>query len=201
MLTSKYYDAPSLYELAFALPPQSVWKANSFSAVLQELEVLDRGARSLLDIGCGTGILPKMIALRHPRLRIKAIDCSRHMIQYASRVHSHTSIEYRVQDFWEENGRYDRVTSTYSWYFFPPESAARKLKSVLSPGGCALIVDTRETPITRTQRRIFGFLSGQFLSIYKPEEVSRTLEREGFSTTWRTVDRREGSYLVVARLA
>jgi len=194
----KYYDAPDFHELAFAFPPQSIWRAHSFSAMVTELGCLGGETRTLLDVGCGTGVLTKMMALRRPRLAITAIDLSPHMVNYAKRVHSHPSIEYRTQDFWQENGSYDCVTSAYCWYFFPLESAARKLKSILNPKGSALIVATTGTPLTRMHRKIMSSISGQDLR--RPQDITLSLDREGFSTEWRMVDRIEGSYLVVAIL-
>jgi 2-polyprenyl-3-methyl-5-hydroxy-6-metoxy-1,4-benzoquinol methylase len=199
MVRWKYYEAPHFHELAFLFPPQSIWRARSFGAILTELRCSGKGARTLLDVGCGTGVLPKKIALKCPGIVIKAIDLSPHMINYARRAHSHPSIDYRIQSFWEEDGCYDRVTSTYCWYFFPLERAAKKLKKILNPNGCALIVATRGTPATRMHRRIFSSISGQDLR--RPEEITGSLEDEGFSTEWRIVDRTEGSYLVVAALA
>jgi 2-polyprenyl-3-methyl-5-hydroxy-6-metoxy-1,4-benzoquinol methylase len=195
----KYYDAPHFHELAFLLPPQSIWRANSFGAILAELGHLHRSTHTLLDVGCGTGVLAKRIALRYPDLTVKAIDLSPHMINYAKRVHFHSSIEYRTQCFWEENGKYDCVTSTYCWYFFPLDKAARKLRSILNPKGCALIVATTGTPVTRMHRRIFRSISGQDLC--SPHEITLTLKRVGFSAEWRSVSKTEGSYLVVAVLA
>jgi len=200
MLTSRYYRAPHLYELAFTLPPQGVWRGRAFGAVLNELEKLDSRDRNLLDVGCGAGVLAKMIALRNPRTRIKAIDSSYHMVRYARKFHDHPSVDYAVQSFWKENGTYDAVTAAYCWHFFPLTRAALKLKSILKPGGRALIVATRETPITRIHRCLFRILSPQTLSLYWPKELSESLEKEGFSVRWRTVDSIEGSYLVVARL-
>jgi SAM-dependent methyltransferase len=195
----KYYDAPHFHELAFLLPPQSIWRANSFKAVLTELGSLDRNIEALLDVGCGTGVLAKRVALAYPGMFIKAIDLSPRMVSYARRVHPHPSVDYRTQCFWEEGGEYDCVTSTYSWYFFPLEKAARKLRSVLKPKGCALIVATGGTPATRVHRRIFRPISGQ--GLLDPDDTTRSLLREGFSAEWHSVSRTEGSYLVRAVLA
>jgi 2-polyprenyl-3-methyl-5-hydroxy-6-metoxy-1,4-benzoquinol methylase len=199
MFKPKYYDAPNLHELAFVFPPQSIWRGQAFSAILGELSSGVYVAKTLLDVGCGTGVLPKMIALKFSNLSVKAIDSSSHMIRYARRVHPHPSIDYEAMSFWDEKGTYDRVTSTYSWYFFPPDEAARKLRSVLNPGGNAFIVATKGTVFTRIHRRILKSISGQDLC--HPDKISRSLEKEGFSTAWRMVNRTEGSFLVVAELA
>jgi trans-aconitate methyltransferase len=199
MFKPKYYDAPYLHELAFVFPPQSIWRSQTFSAILSELSSGVHHAKTLLDVGCGTGVLPKMIALKYSHLSVKAIDSSSHMIRYARRVHPHPSIEYEAMSFWEENGTYDCVTSTYSWYFFPLHKAARKLRRMLNPGGNAFIVATKGTVLTRIHRRIFNSISGQDLC--HPDKISGSLQQEGFSTTWRMVNKTEGSFLVVAELA
>lgn len=200
MIVSKQYRAPHLYELAFAIPPQGRWRARAFGAILKELGQLDRSGRSLLDIGCGAGVLSKMMALRNPQCNIKAIDSSPYMIQYAKKIHGYPSLDYVTQSFWDETGTYDLVTAAYCWHFFPLSSAAEKLKSILRPRGCALIVATRETVLTRIHRRIFHIFSNEALSLYSPEQLSESLKRKGLSVEWRGVDRLEGSYLVVARL-
>lgn len=200
MAISRQYRAPHLYELAFAFPPQGRWRARAFGAILKELGRLDRSGGSLLDIGCGAGVLSKMIALKNPRSNIKAIDSSPAMVQYAKKIHCHPSLDYVAQSFWDETGTYDVVTAAYCWHFFALGSAAQKLKSILRPRGCALIVATRETLVTRTHRRLFHILSNETLFLYSPEQLSESLEKRGFSVEWRGVDRLEGSYLVVARL-
>lgn len=200
MLASRYYRAPHLYELAFSLPPQSVWRARAFEAILSELEQLGSHDGDLLDVGCGAGVLAKMIALRSPDICIKAIDSSPYMVRYARKFHAHASVDYAVRSFWDENGTYDAVTAAYCWHFFPLDDAALKLKSILRVEGRAFIVATRETPITRIHRCLFGVLSPQTLSLYRPKQLSESLQKQGFSVEWRMVDRIEGSYLVVARL-
>jgi len=141
-----------------------------------------------------------MIALKNPQCDIKAIDSSPYMVQYARKVHGHPSLDYVTQSFWEESGTYDLVTAAYCWHFFPLSSAAEKLKSILRPRGCALIVATGETLLTRVHRHIFRVFSNELLSLYSPGKLSESLKRTGFSVEWRGVDRMEGSYLVVARL-
>lgn len=200
MVISKQYRAPHLYELAFAFPPQGRWRAHAFGAILKELGQLDKSRRDFLDIGCGAGVLSKMIALKNPRSNIKAIDSSSYMVEYARKFHGHPSLDYVAQSFWDETGTYDMVTAAYCWHFFPLRSAAEKLKSILRPKACALIVATRETPLTRIHRRLFHIFSNETLSLYSPEELCESLEEKGFCVEWRGVDRSEGSYLVVARL-
>ncbi len=172
----------------------------AFRAVLSELDGTGGETWTLLDVGCGAGVLSKMIALEYPRARIKAIDSSLQMIEYARRVHSYPSVHYHTQSFWDETGSYDIVTSAYCWHFFPLEDAAAKLKSIMRPSGRALIVATRGTPITRAHKRLFRVLSTQALSLHQPEDLSQSLEREGFSVEWKILDRTEGSYIVAARV-
>lgn len=194
------YRAPHLYELAFVIPPQGRWRARSFGAILKELGQMKRSGRDLLDVGCGAGVLSKMIALKYPQCNIKAIDSSPYMVQYARKVHGHPGLDYVAQSFWDETGTYDLVTAAYCWHFFPLASAAEKLKSLLRPKGRALIVATRETLLTRTHKRLFHILWNETLSLHSPEELSESLKKNGFSVRWRGVDRLEGSYLVEARL-
>jgi 2-polyprenyl-3-methyl-5-hydroxy-6-metoxy-1,4-benzoquinol methylase len=198
---SKYYHAPHLYELAFKLPPQNRWRGAAYRAVVNGLGGTDGETWDLLDVGCGAGVLSKMIALEYPRARIRAIDSSLQMIEYARRAHPHPSIYYRAQSFWDETGSYDRVTSAYCWHFFPLEEAAAKLRSIMRPAGRALIVATKGTPVTRVHRRFFRFLSTEALALHQPEDLSRSLKKEGFSAEWKMLDRTEGSYIVAARMA
>jgi ubiquinone/menaquinone biosynthesis C-methylase UbiE len=200
MLTSRYYHAPHLYELAFVLPPQRIWRARAFKAILEETNRLDIGPQYLLDIGSGAGVLAKMIALQNPCTKIKAIDSSCHMAEYARKIHGHPSVEYVAQSFWDEDGEYDVVTAAYCWHFFPLPKAALKLKEILKAGGNAFIVATTETPVTRMHRRMFTALSSSAFRLHSPEDLAESLKREGFSVRWRHIDRWEGSYLVAARL-
>lgn len=118
-------------------------------AVLDERLATILGPGRLLDLGCGTGELARLLAGRHPGLFVTGVDVSAAMVALARR---RTGVLERV-DFLvadagrlpaEWTGRYDWAVATGSLYLWrDPLRALAQLHRVLRPGGRAWLAENR----------------------------------------------------------
>ena len=105
-----------------------------FSAIAAEC----RGARSLLDVGCGTGHLLERFSENRSIRRI-GIELNRHAAQFARRVADCEIAEIPFEDF-QTNERFDVITliNVFS-HVQSLDSLFLKLRSLLAPGGKVIL--------------------------------------------------------------
>lgn len=111
--------------------------------------VAPRPGTSVLDLGCGTGTFPIMLALENPRVSVVGIDPDPDVIALAERKASRSGarLELRVAGaealpFKQES--FDSVTSTLAFHHLPPavkRAALQEALRVLRPGGRLFILD------------------------------------------------------------
>lgn len=93
------------------------------------------GASSVLDVGCGSGLITNFLARRHPHIQFDAVDFS-DSIDYAmhfSEQHNITNITYYKQDFllFDSNRQYDVVFSNGVVHHIPEyQTAIDKIKKL-----------------------------------------------------------------------
>lgn len=95
------------------------------------------GARTALDVGCGSGRFARRLAAAG--LAVEGIDASAEMITLA-RALGPAAITYRNEDVTTaELGRYDFVSCLASLHHVPFETVA-KLRAALNPGGVLAVL-------------------------------------------------------------
>ena len=107
-----------------------------YEAAKQLTDMLPENARNILDIGCGTGILTKMLKDKYNDSAICAIDISQEMISVAK--NKVKDVDYIVADAEEISGgkTYDLITSNASLQWLKGlEKAMLSFKKILNPGG------------------------------------------------------------------
>ncbi len=105
-------------------------------AARQLAGMLPESAHQILDIGCGTGLLTKMLRSRYKSGRISALDISGEMILEAKKKVG--DAEYIVADAEEFCGEapFDLIVSNAAFQWFKDlEGTLLSLKKLLSPGG------------------------------------------------------------------
>lgn len=107
-------------------------------------DLLEDGAPSVLDVGCGTGKVARLLAGRGAKvLGVEADD----RMAAVARAHG---IDVEVASFeeWEPGGRrFGLVTAGQAWHWVDPDLGPRKAADLLEDGGrLALFWNLRERP-------------------------------------------------------
>jgi SAM-dependent methyltransferase len=101
-----------------------------------------RGDRAL-DLGCGTGGQTVLLADRYAE--VLAVDLSGPMVEFARRRRPGPNVRYEQRDLRDvtpdTDGRFDLVFSAYTLHHVDLHSALLRIRSLVRPGGQALLVD------------------------------------------------------------
>ena len=114
------------------------------------VEALQRGGRAI-DIGCGTGVVPVLLAQAFPQAQVSGLDLDARSLQLAADNARRAGVEGRVRfvhlsasDWQPEPGSYDFVSSFDCIHDLgDPLGALRRMREALAPGGTALLVEPR----------------------------------------------------------
>jgi ubiquinone/menaquinone biosynthesis C-methylase UbiE len=136
----------------------------------------------LVDIGCGPGRLPTVIARHQPDLHLVGIDSSDEMIRTAAANAAASGFSDRVE-FWlgdvaklpMNDGSVDFAVSTLSLHHWSdPIRGFGEIHRILKPGGELLIFDLRRDPI-----RFFYWLLRFAQRVVVPAGLRRIDEPQG----------------------
>jgi SAM-dependent methyltransferase len=114
--------------------------------VLPMLALMDLGPDEIiLDVGCGTGWLCRLLAARLPQSRIAGIDVADEMVRRSRAARASVpNLSFRiggVEAIPESDGTFSRVVSVESAYYWPnPAQGLSEIRRVLRPGGSAWIL-------------------------------------------------------------
>ncbi len=171
-LWSLFYDWPLVQRLTYR-PGQD--------AVLRVLAEV--GARRVLDVGCGTGLLTARIAAAGSVTRSVGCDFSRGMLRRAAdRSDAPAWVCADAGRLPLRGGAFDAVTCTEAFHWFPdPIAALSEFHRVLGPGGHILLALVN--PPLRWQSRLAASVSrlaGEPLHWPTRGELRRAVEAAGF---------------------
>ncbi|MBC8123165.1 MAG: methyltransferase domain-containing protein [Gemmatimonadaceae bacterium] len=127
-------------------------------------------ASHVLDLGCGTGCLLRLLAKRFGDLRGVGLDLSERMVSQACQRNHAARLSF-VQGNAEvlpfAAAQFDAVFSTFSFqHYLHPEQVVQEVRRVLRPGGYFYWVDTSVGE--RTGHRTIAMTPGG-LRLYSPE--------------------------------
>lgn len=124
--------------LVVSLGQTSLWRRRALVGV--DLGHDDR----ILDVGCGTGSVPRWLRRRHPTIEIEGMDVSAGMLAEAARRDpAGTYFEGDVAEIPRPDDHYALVTSFFTTRNFGDlESAVTEMVRVTRPGGTLLLLDT-----------------------------------------------------------
>lgn len=92
----------------------------------------------IIDGGCGTGGLTKLLAERYPEAKVEGIDLNSRMLEVAKEENNRENIEYRHGNLLEFKGSVDIFTVFGTLNHFKKEELKRILEKIfesLTPGG------------------------------------------------------------------
>jgi ubiquinone/menaquinone biosynthesis C-methylase UbiE len=168
---SRVYDTELLQAVAYR-PAQDEVVAELRSA----------GARRVLDVGCGTGILATRLQEELRPDLVAGCDFSAGMLeQAAARSRAVAWVQGDAARLPLPDGTLDGVVSTQAFHFFPQAAALAEFHRVLAPGG-RLVVGL-VNPRTSGGSRLMGRLGARFVGAgYWPtqREMRRQVEAAGF---------------------
>jgi ubiquinone/menaquinone biosynthesis C-methylase UbiE len=162
---SRVYDNPLVQRVAY--------RANH-DAVIAALR--HHGARRVLDVGCGTGILAARIYAKLGPEVVYGCDPSPGMLAKArERAPAVQWIEGAAERLPLEDGAVDSVVTTEAFQFFDQPAALREFARVLEPGGLLAIAVI--TPIVPLPRAVLRRIPAVW---HTPGGMRRLVEDAGF---------------------
>ena len=149
----------------------------AWSAPLQAVvEALPREG-SVLDVGCGHGLIANEVALRSPAARVLGIDLSETKIASAKATRGdRDNIDFRLADLQEiDEKHFDAVALIDVLYLVPAASWNSFLGACLQrlkPGGTFVLKEIGTTPRWKFERlKLQEFMSTRILRITKGETM------------------------------
>jgi len=162
---------------------------NDVKEVLKEMRW--RG-KTVVDVGCGTGLLACQLARRGAK--VLGIDFSKHAIKIARSTYKHPNLEFRRMDVEKLTGRYDVVVSLgVLEHMDNPFGALKRLKARVKRGGSLIVVCPNWTNprgyILMTLRCLFRApVTRADLHYLTPIEFEKWSKILGMKLAWRTFD-------------
>lgn len=125
----------------------AAWARYTVGTLRKSLSVLQlRGDERILDIGCGTGELERLLLPRWPDLRIVGLDLSQHMLDLAAEKFSPRFslrlLRGHAQRLPFGDASFDVVLNLNAFHYFSePVATLSEFRRVLAPGGIGLLTD------------------------------------------------------------
>jgi ubiquinone/menaquinone biosynthesis C-methylase UbiE len=165
--------------------------------------------RSILDIGCGTGVLLRRLANAYPLATLVGVDAAAGMIREARDAdlggHSLRFVGARAEDLPLPDGSFDLVVSTMSFHHWQDQQRGlNEVRRVLVPDGVFILTDVivgpwlswalaSTTDRIATARRLEVMLNGVSLRLKRSAAVPSVWLQYGRRITVAKPDHREGA--------
>ncbi|MEO8500082.1 MAG: class I SAM-dependent methyltransferase [Vicinamibacteria bacterium] len=152
-------------------------RLRAFSAPLKAVVAAIPPQGSLLDVGCGHGLIANEVALRNPGARVLGIDLSETKIASArASVGSRTNVEFRLAPLeGVAEGGFGAVSLIDVLYLVPAASWERFLRTCferLAPGGRFILKEIGTKPRWKFERlKLQEFVSTRILRITKGDTM------------------------------
>jgi SAM-dependent methyltransferase len=166
--------------------------------VTQVIATLRPAPTRILDIGCGTGALLRLLAGRFPRADLIGADASKEMLKMASRANPFPErlrfIEAQAEGLPFAESSFDLILSTISFHHWADQSRGlREAARTLTPGGLFLLADHFVTPL----QWVFSATPGRRKRFHTPAEIDEMLGVAGLTGhRWHDIHR-IGPFLLI----
>jgi ubiquinone/menaquinone biosynthesis C-methylase UbiE len=152
-----------------------------YESVINKLDELS--FNNLLDVGCGTGNLLKLISTRYD-VQISGVDLTPKMLNI-TRIKLGDEADLKVADSEElpfDNDKFDMVICTDSFHHYPhPEKVLVEIRRVLQQDGMLLIADPyTPAPLRQLVNLYFKLSRSGDVKVYPESDIRKLLEEAGF---------------------
>ena len=171
--------------------------------VLDEVikKAIDISSPSLLDLGCGTGALSKMVLDEIPYCTLSCVDYSTEMVKVAkNRLGSKVDVVLGdVESLPFHDSTFDIAWCNDSFYHYPdPEKAIFQMWRVLKSGGEIIVGDVWQSGIPRAIMNAWmPFSSEGDVKIYSESELRGLFSKWFNEVSWRRIGNK--ACILVAR--
>lgn len=153
--------------------------------------VADIPTPCLLDLGCGTGALAKLVLTQVPRARLTCVDLSSEMLAVAGErlgaAAKLVAADAERLPFCDSS--FDAAWCNDSFHHYPdPERAAFQAWRVLAPGGTLVIGDAwQPAPARAIMNAWMPYSREGDVRIYSERELKGILDRWFSEVSWRRI--------------
>ncbi len=153
----------------------------------------------VLDVGCGTGALLRVVAQRFPEAELVGVDASAEMIRMADAANPVPErlrfVRAQAEELPFADGHFDLILSTISFHHWADQGKGlREVARALVPGGLFLLADHFVIPL----QRVFFATPKRRERFHTPAEIGSMLREAGFAQIeWHDIYR-IGPLLLVA---
>ena len=157
------------------------------------LYALNWKGKTVLDVGCGTGLMAALIAKTGAK-KVVGIDFSPDAIKTANELHTEKNLNYLVADITDHKDSYDAIISLGTLeHMDKPLETLKLIKKHLSPGGMILITSPNwSNPrghILQTLRFLFNApITLADLHYFTPVVFEKWAEQLQMKLIWKTFD-------------
>ncbi|MEO0378596.1 MAG: methyltransferase domain-containing protein, partial [Cyanobacteria bacterium P01_A01_bin.17] len=143
-------------------------------------------AATVLDVGCGTGELERLLAEKNPHQTIIGVDISKQMILQAKKKLEHSDRvrfeQASASSLPASDNDFDMAISASAFHYFPePERALAELRRVLRSGGEVVILDwCKDFLVCRICDWVLQRLDPAHQQCYTEAELHDLLKAAGF---------------------
>jgi ubiquinone/menaquinone biosynthesis C-methylase UbiE len=146
---------------------------------------------SILDVGCGPGILLTMLATSYPGARLAGLDLAPEMVRIASqRMGSRADIRLGdAESLPWKNASFDSIFCIDSFHHYPnPKKALNEFHRVLKPGGQVVLADpTAPLPVRSVLNSLVRILRMGGVHMYHKRDLAELFDTCKFRMTgWWT---------------
>lgn len=167
-----------------------LWNANiHYHSLL--VEAIPQGARRVLDVGCGEGILSVHLS-RAGIQQVIGLDLDGQVLERARARHVGVPVEWRQGDLFDvpfEVGSFDAVLSVATLHHVPAEKALARFAELVKPGGVVAVVglaandwwDLPYAVVAHSSQMILRFVRGHWEHsapmVWPPPATYREMKR------------------------
>ncbi|AZA11372.1 Phthiotriol/phenolphthiotriol dimycocerosates methyltransferase [Corynebacterium gerontici] len=105
-----------------------------------ETVTLVESARTIADVGCGTGKLSEQLQSQLANAQIVGVDSSMAMLREFSLLQTLPAIRGHAEDLPFADDHFDAITCAQTWHWLDAEKTSAEFARVLRPGGKVLLL-------------------------------------------------------------